>query len=90
MISSLIPSFGSYEAFRWILRVVIIIVCLFVFFIISNRIVNRFLINSTDAATLVNDINLQDKDTAAYRKSLDDLVKEYKKRDNIDHVDVDE
>jgi hypothetical protein len=41
-----------------------------------------------DSATLVNDINIQDKDNATYRKSLDDLVKEYKKRDNIDHVDI--
>jgi capsular polysaccharide biosynthesis protein len=88
MICGLIPSFGSYNTFRWVLIVFITLLSLLTFFLISNRIVNNILDNTTDSSILVNDINSKNRENAPYRKSLDDLVKDYKKRDNIDHVDI--
>jgi hypothetical protein len=66
----------------------ITLVSLFTFFLISNHIVNNILDNTTDSSVLFNDINSKNKENAPYRKSLDDLVKDYKKRDNVDHVDI--
>jgi hypothetical protein len=71
----------------WIIRILILLICLFVFFILFNSWINRIIANSSEAEQAIVDYSAQAKDKQDVKQSLTQLTDEYKKQDAVTYVE---
>lgn len=88
IMSGLIPhTFGI--SWIWLIRIIITMITLTVIFLGTNRMINYFLGNSVAAEQAIVDITTSERDRNASRKTLNELKDQYRKEDNLTHIEID-
>ena len=87
IITGLIPHWSGGDVWLWVIRFLILLVCICGTFIITNRIVNKILANTNYASAVVNEFNKIEADKKPYRSSLKKLSEEANEKDKMKYVE---
>ncbi|MDR1235068.1 MAG: hypothetical protein LBJ97_03250 [Mycoplasmataceae bacterium] len=86
--SGLIPqTFGA--GWCWLVKCLILLVSLIIFFLLTNYFINGWIGRSGLAEQAINDITADERDRNQSRKTLRDLTNTAKKQDKMEYVDID-
>lgn len=89
IITGLIPHWNNGDIWLWIIRIIILLICVASIFLITNRVVNKFLSNSAYANAIVNEFNQIESEKKPYRASLKNLGDQVNEKDKMKYVEED-
>ncbi|MDR2823192.1 MAG: hypothetical protein LBV37_01510 [Mycoplasmataceae bacterium] len=87
IISGLIPG-DINVAWRWVVRLLILLLSLFLSFILFNYLLNVYFLKQPYAYELIAQMKQDALNKKDVRDSLKTLTEEYKKHDNVEYIDV--
>lgn len=87
IVSGLIPHWKNSDILLWVIRLLVLLSCMFICFILVNKLTNKFLIKTNYANAVVNEFNKIEQEKKPYRNSLKNLEEQVKQKDKMEYVE---